>query len=121
MRKTKKTDKRKYSIWSAFVFSFFSKDLYQDVGKKWKGTGFGYLVLIVALIWIPRAAWWQCQICDGLPGFVQQIPQFKIEKGVFSSSVKQPYFLLTDNSGLIVDTTGKINSLAQVPGIEKMQ
>ena len=44
---------KRYSIFHPLVLSFFSKSLYRDVGKNWRGTGLLYLLLIIALLWIP--------------------------------------------------------------------
>ena len=111
---------RKYSFWQALGLSFFSKDLYDDVGRNWKGTAYGTLFLTMILISVPRAANYQREVSADLPGFVKQIPDFQIEKGVFSSSVTQPYQYQVQNSEIVIDTTGKINSLDQVPNIAKL-
>jgi hypothetical protein len=112
---------QKYSIWNAFVFSFFSRDLYVDVGKRWKGTGLGYLFLIGVIFTLFTAACFQWAAFEYLPGFVKKIPDFKIEKNVFSTSVEQPYVLEFYGSAIVLDTTGKIKGLDQVPGIEKLK
>lgn len=43
----RKVDAPFYNYWQAIVLSFFSSRLYVDVGKRWKGLGFRYLLLIV--------------------------------------------------------------------------
>jgi hypothetical protein len=40
---------RRYSIFHPLVLAFYSKPLYQDVGRRWKGTGLGYLLLLLAV------------------------------------------------------------------------
>ena len=119
MEKTGESGERKYSTWNALALSFYSRDLYVDVGKNWKGTGFGALFLILVLVFLPRAASVQWQVVHELPGYLKKIPDFKIEKGVFSADVQQPYTLeIGTKGGIIIDTTGKINSLDQIPGIQ---
>ncbi len=110
---------RKYSIWKAFPYSFFSKDLYADIGKNWRGTGYRYLFLTLALVVSCRALVFQEYAAENFPGFIASVPEFKVEKGVFSSSVSQPYVRNYASTLFALDTTGKIAQLAQVPGVEK--
>jgi hypothetical protein len=115
---------RKYSFWKSIIYSFFSKDFYQDVGERWEGTGYGYLFWVLLLLSVLRAADLQWEASAQLPGFVKKIPDFKMEKGEFSVNIPQPYTFVMEKSGyaygIVVDTTGKINSLEQVPNNEKM-
>ncbi|MCI0404254.1 MAG: hypothetical protein L0212_12175, partial [Acidobacteria bacterium] len=69
---------RKYSILQPLLLSFYSKDLYQDVGQHWRGTGFLYLFLLLALAWIPIAlkvhtgfVQW---LNENAPAFLLQVP-----------------------------------------------
>lgn len=121
MKTEEKSTSRKFSIWKALVFSFFSKGLYADVGKNWKGTGYGLLFLIVVIVSIPRAVAFQNLIVGNLPGFMKSVPDFQIVKGEFSSPLPQPYIYKWDKGELIIDTTGKYTSLAQVPKGEEME
>ena len=58
---------RRYSFWEALGFSFFSKDLYSDVGKNWKGTAYGWLFLMVLLMSILPAVNFQMFVSANLP------------------------------------------------------
>jgi len=120
MEKNKDSNGQKYSIWKAFILSFYSKDLYSDVGEKWKGSGYGFLFLLVVLFSLPRAIGVQWQATTQLPGFVEKIPDFKLEKGIFSSSVQQPFKFEIQRTGLTIDTTGKVKSLRDIPNLENM-
>lgn len=102
---------RRYSIFHPLVLSFFSKSLYRDVGKNWRGTGLLYLLLILALLWIPT-------IIKGHLGFArfadndakaitQQIPAITITNGHASTNVPEPYFIKNPKTGetlAIIDT-----------------
>jgi len=102
---------RRYSIFHPLVLSFFSKSLYRDVAKNWRGTGLLYLLLILALLWIPT-------IIKGHLGFArfadndakaitQQIPAITITNGHASTNVPQPYFIKDPKSGetlALIDT-----------------
>ncbi len=43
---------RKYTIFHPYVMSFFSKDLYRDVGQNWRGIGAFYLLVLLIISWV---------------------------------------------------------------------
>jgi len=111
-------EKRKFSIIHIPVFSFFSKELYSDVGLSWKGVNFSYLLLLLAICWIPT----MIKIHAGFTGFVEneapaflaQLPEITITDGEVSISEAEPYYLKVPESNdvlAVIDTTGTINSL----------
>jgi hypothetical protein len=114
--------KRRYSIWQAFGLSFYSRDLYRDVKENWRGTGFGLLFILIAFLGVARAVQFQFWAAKNLPDFAQKIPEFTMEKGILSTEVKpQPYRLDSADGCLVIDTTGKIQTLDQIPGIEGLK
>ncbi len=108
---------RKYSILQPLLLSFYSKDLYQDVGQHWRGTGFLYLFLLLALAWIPIAlkvhtgfVQW---LNENAPAFLLQVPSITIHNGRVSTDVDTPY-IITSNQGepiAIIDLTGQHTDL----------
>lgn len=99
--------------------AFFSKSLYQDVGRNWKGPGLVFLFSTVALCTIPFVLLLQWELSDVLneqaPRIVRQMPAIKISKGKVSIDKPEPYYVKDDKSGdplIIFDTTGKVRSLA---------
>jgi hypothetical protein len=99
--------------------AFFSKSLYQDVGRNWKGLGLVFLFSTVALCAIPFVLLLQSELLDLLneqaPKIVKQMPAIKISKGKVSIDKPEPYYVKDDKSGdplIIFDTTGKVRSLA---------
>lgn len=108
---------KKFSIIHIPVLSFFSKDFYREVGLLWKGICFGYLLLLLAICWIPMMV----RIHLGFAGFVkndapsvvEQIPEITITDGQISIEEPQPYYIrLPDSNDIIavIDTTGSIES-----------
>ncbi|MEI8064427.1 MAG: hypothetical protein WCH84_10225, partial [Verrucomicrobiota bacterium] len=69
---------KKFSVFHPIVFAFFSKELYRGVARNWKGTGFCYLLLLVALSWLPGMLKLHTGInkfaTESAPKFVRQIP-----------------------------------------------
>jgi hypothetical protein len=109
---------RKFSIIHVPLLSFFSKDLYIDVGLNWKGVGFAYLLLLLALCWIPTMIKTHVGVSDFIdneaPAFVEQVPEITIIDGEASIKEAQPYYITAPKSNdvlAIIDTTGTIGSL----------
>jgi hypothetical protein len=114
----KKAAMKKFSIIHVPAMSFFSGALYRDVGLHWKGTGLAYLLLLLAVCWIPA----MIQIHTGFSNFitndaplvVNQVPQITITNGEVSIEEPQPYYIKAPDSNevlAIIDTTGTITSL----------
>lgn len=106
---------RHYSLLRSIELSFFSKALYRDVGRNWQGLGFLYMLAALSLFSLPMVLWLVLQSFSvnlaSLPDVghvIDQIPEIHIVKGELSVSVKEPYYIHTQNKdeGLIViDTT----------------
>ncbi len=99
--------------------AFFSKSLYRDVGKVWKGHGLVYLFSAVALCTIPFVLLLQSEVgvllSEEAPKLVTQMPSLKIVNGKVSIDKPEPYFVKDERTGyplIIFDTTGQIRSLA---------
>lgn len=99
--------------------SFFSKSLYRDVARNWRGLCFTYLVSLLALCSIPVVLKVQKEFSDFLnreaPQYVKQVPTITISKGRVSIDKPEPYFIRDEKTGTvwaIIDTTGSINALS---------
>lgn len=100
------------------LYSLFSKDLYKDVCFRWTGINLLYLLLLLALCWIPPMISFQISLVDMidnyLPEIVSQVPECRIVNGRASVDEPQPYHIYDLESGSIfvtIDTTGKIDNL----------
>jgi Protein of unknown function (DUF1189) len=113
---------KKFSVLHPLVLSFYSRELYQDVGRNWRGTGFAYLLLLLALCWAPEMFKMQA----GMTKFarnegaavIKQIPAVAITNGEVSTDVQTPYFIKDPKTGVpmaIIDLTGQYTSLADTP------
>ncbi len=109
---------KRYSIVHIPFLSFFSRDLYIDVGLKWKGTGFGYLLLLLAVCWLPLTVKMHRGLSNFIdnetPPFLEQFPTITIDNGRASIDQPQPYYIKAPDSNdviAIIDTTGEIQSL----------
>lgn len=113
---------KRYSFFHAFVLSFFSKPLYQDVGQHWRGTGLLYLAIVLALVWIPTMIKMQLGFNrfanNEAPRITAQIPKVTIRDGKVSTDVTTPYFINDPDDGtpmMIIDTTGEYETLDDTP------
>ena len=109
---------KRYSIFHPLVLSFFSKSLYRDVGKHWRGTGLLYLLVVLALVWIPTMVKGHFEMSRWVEGdskeITKQIPAITISKGQVSTDVTTPYFIKDPKTGTtiaIIDTTGQYQTL----------
>jgi hypothetical protein len=109
---------KKYSLLHAPFLSFFSKDLYKDVGQNWKGIAALYLLLLLAFCWIFET--WAVHtkvsqsIANEAPPFIEQIPEITIADGNVSINEPEPYFIYdpkTNGVIAIIDTSGQYDSL----------
>ena len=106
----------RYSTIHPLFMSFYSKSLYQDVGRNWKGISFVYLLLLLALCWIPGMVQLHSAFSDYVtntaPYIVEQVPPIMISNGEVSIDEPEPYFIKdTDGAVMIIDTTGQFTSL----------
>lgn len=113
---------RRYSIVNALYMSFYSKPLYRDVARNWKGLCLTYLFALLALSVIPGVMELQTNLTTFFnteaPRFVKQLPTITITDGKASITKPQPYYIKDEKTGkpvAIIDTTGKIKSLKGSP------
>ncbi len=109
---------RRYSFFHVPALSFFSKELYIDVGLYWKGVNFLYLLLLLAICGIPAMIKVHLGAADFVnneaPALVNQVPEITITDGQVSIKEIQPYYIKDPDSNeplAIIDTTGQIESL----------
>ncbi|VEG90437.1 DUF1189 family protein [Legionella spiritensis] len=110
-------DKPVYNYWQALVLSFYSNRLYVDVGKRWRGLGLLYLLLLLVIITLPFSLrmtidfreYFNTQLLDPL----KKLPKLYIQNGQVSLDKPMPYMIRNENGAVvaIVDTTGKIKEM----------
>ena len=113
---------QRYTIVHPLYLSFFSKSLYQDVARNWKGFCVTYLLALLALSVIPGVMRVRTQLTaffnTEAPQFVTQFPTITITDGKVTMSKPQPYYIRDEKTKkpvIIIDTTGKITSLKGSP------
>jgi hypothetical protein len=119
---------KRFSILHPLYMSFYSSDLYQDVGRHWKGVGLGYLFLVMAILQLPMAVkihlGFSKWVESGASEVVDKIPRITINHGEVSTNVETPYYIPEPQdkasrlSGAqylaVIDLTGKFKSLEDV-------
>src|SRR3990167_8084498 len=106
-----------YRYWQGLLMSFYSGRFYVDVGKRWKGGGYLYLLFMLTVFSLPFSLRlianinhvMQDEVFDPL----LKIPQMVIQQGQVHFDKPMPY-LIQDSQGktvLAIDTTGTIQSL----------
>lgn len=113
----KPIDAPAYSYWQALYMSFYSRFLYVDVGKRWKGMGLLYLLLVVAVTSIPFAlkmsADFNKSFNEQLIQPLLQVPTIYIQDGEVKFDEPMPYIIKNDKGQdvIIIDTTGTVNQI----------
>lgn len=109
---------KKYHIFESLFLSFYSKPLYQNVAREWKGLGLLYLLLVLAICWLPFSYDFHRFIIQLssqiLPGVIEQMPAMTLSKGKLSIDKPVPYSIKEPGDGatlVIFDTSGKYTSL----------
>jgi hypothetical protein len=115
---------KRYRIFHVPVLAFFSRALYRDVALNWKGTAFGYLLLLLALCWIPGIVILHRGVAEFVdleaPKLVSQLPEITITNGELSIDEPEPYTISDPDTGEVVvvfDTTGTITSLEEAEAL----
>lgn len=110
-----------FNIFQALYMSFYSKDLYRDVGRNWGGGAFLYLFVLVSVVWTIYAATFLPPLYRydhvAIDRVVAEIPVLEIQDGVLKTPEARPYVIENnvakkhDRFKLIIDTTGEYTSL----------
>ena len=112
--KLKLIDSPVYNYWQALFKSFYSSRLYIDIGKRWKGLGLLYLLLLIAILTLPYSLksmfLFSKDFDRNIIQPLKQLPPIYIQNGKVSIDKPTPYFIKNDENQvvIIIDTTGKI-------------
>lgn len=98
--------------------AFYSQALYQDVVVNWRGRCFGYLLLLLAIYWIPEMSRLHSDASEFFsyeaPKIISQMPTITISHGEASVDKPVPYIIYypdKDSPYIIIDTSDKPVSL----------
>ena len=124
------TEPRRYSYFQALWMSFFSGDLYRDVGQRWQGWGGLYLFLITgiySMIMPSIIVWFGVMLYQGnyeegkypsipvaIDDMLNQLPPMLMQHGKVSTpeaKIYQIYEPYGHNPLITIDTTGKTLTL----------
>lgn len=111
---------RKYNILHAFFMPFYSKSFYRDVGQAWRGTGFGFLLILLLVCWLPLTFIFINYGNEMVDNMVKpqlgQVPAMQIKEGVLTVDAPMPHTIDNPDTGkpqIIIDTSGKYTNLSQ--------
>jgi len=98
---------RRFGRLQALWLSFYSRDLYREAARRWKGIGVLYLLLLLALTWLPSPVRWFAGLRLFAAGqgseIVAQLPVITIEGGVMTADPPGPHVIPLDDVTLIID------------------
>ena len=98
--------------------SFFSRPLYRDVGRSWRGIGLVYLLILVGVLALYILVRLQLALMTWVhgpvQGFADQLPTIVVRHRVVEVDRPMPYVIHDREKGTefaVVDTTGQVTSL----------
>ena len=108
---------RRYSLLHPLWMAFYDGAIYEDVARSWRNRTFLYLLLLLALTWIPFTIQTQNQVDEWIsreaPFYIDQIPDLTLSNGELTTSSSTPT-LLRDRDGkilVVIDPSGQYRSL----------
>lgn len=112
-----KREKPHYKARHAFYLAFFSRQLYLDVIRRWRGLGALYFFMMLSIMALPHAV----QLTRSLNEVIEtkfldpikSLPPLSIRSGEVMFHGAMPYFVKNSDGDVvsIVDTEGRINQL----------
>jgi hypothetical protein len=94
--------KQTFPFWQAPYLAWFSRRFYQDVAQRWRGLALTYLLVLVAVAWLPNVFRLNGQMetfrTQDLPPILEQVPKLEILNGELQADVKMPYRIIDPES-----------------------
>jgi len=113
---------RTFSFFQAMGLSFFSKDLYRDVGRHWTGTGMLYLLFLMAIAWLPPMLKMHFDVGRKMqqmaPQMAKDVPHITIKKGILETDPPGRHELKDPDTGktiAIIDASIDSINLDELP------
>jgi hypothetical protein len=105
-----------FRFWQAPYFAFFSQPFYRDVGQRWRGLSLTYLLLLLAVAWLPNILLLNGRLetfrTTTLPPLLEQVPRLEIQNGEVKADVKMPHRIVdptTQETIIVIDTSATEN------------
>lgn len=113
---------KRYSVFHPIVMSFFSRSLYRDVGQNWRGSGFAYLLLLLAICWIPILFLFDRSldafVAHEAPAMIAKVPVVTIKNGNLSINADLPYIIKDEGNVpfIVINPNADYDELSKQPG-----
>ena len=99
---------KRYSLAQLPFLAFFSKRIYADVGRNWKGVNLAYVFLLLAVCCVPVTLHTRDTLMNSLESgqahVLNQIPEIRILEGEAIVDVRQPYYIKASNNQLVASS-----------------
>ena len=114
---------RRFRYSEAVFLSFFFGDFYRDVGRRWAGLGYAYLLFLLALAWLPSMLRIHLTVGNFVrneaPKLMAGFPRIEILNGVVTTVPPERFVIRNPESGeefLIIDTSEDMVSTDSLTG-----
>lgn len=115
----KPIDAPHYGYLSALIGCFYVRNLYVDVAKRWKGIGFLYLLISIAILSIPYGVKmgykigqsFELQMLEPL----RELPLIYVQNGELKFDEPMPHFIKNSQGQIttVIDSTGKVTAFTE--------
>lgn len=108
---------RIYRYWQALYMAFYSRRLYVDVAKRWRGFGFFYLLLLIAVAIIPLSTRIMLDINryvnEEIISPIENIPALRVQNGEVLFDKPMPYLIKNKMGSVVVmiDTSDTVKGM----------
>jgi hypothetical protein len=113
--------RRRFPFFMGYVM-WFSPALWRDVGRRWGGICFLYMLILQTASWAVDMSVWYPKLTayarDEVPKIAAKVPAIEIKDGIATADVEQPYIIRDPDSGkalFVIDTTGATTEPPEVP------
>jgi Protein of unknown function (DUF1189) len=101
-----------FPFWQAPYLAFFSQPFYRDVAQRWRGLSLTYLLLLLAVTWLPNVLRLNSKVenfrKNDLPPILEQVPKLEVLNGEVKADAKMPYRIIdpkTKETWVVIDTS----------------
>ncbi len=101
---------KQFRFWQAPYLAFFSQPFYRDVAQRWRGLSLTYLLLLLAVAWLPNIWVLDRSLAtfrNDLPPLLEQVPRLEIQNGEIKADINMPYRIIdpkTQETLAVIDT-----------------
>ncbi len=107
-----------FNYWQALYMAFYSRRLFVDVGKRWRGWGILYMFLLITIASTPASIRiildFRQYFDEQMIAPLEQLPPLYVQNGQVVFDKPMPYLIKNKEGDVValIDTTGKVTGMS---------